>query len=488
MTDLVRKLFMRKGVRKLALFLGGALAFAVFAQWREFSYKELIVGFALSIFAVIIFGGERGIRWGFVLWVLTLALGYRTFALTKNLALHPSEILLWLLVTCIFAHRELVSQARLSFPLWLWLFMPFWVLGWWPFINGDMPWDKMLNEFRNFVLIIPLVIVAPVVLKHKRYWRYLLVAFFLTGSFIALVGGLEYWFPAFTRLFPDFVGKAAKPTITEEGFVRAQFAFWGSASATFVCVLALPMGIALARWWTNWWQRLLLAAGAILQVLGIYIGGYRSMWLILVIQTVIACLLRLRKQGVVLAILCVVISVGGYQLLPRTTERAMSGIEALRGQPTDTSATGRKVRAMSALETSIESPLGIGWSRAGWVHSDFLQVAVNLGVIAALIFVGGFLYTAFRLARRMLPKLRYGGSGDFDLAIFLSFIAVGGILGMEGVSVLPQTVLPVWFVWITAEVCLRQDAEASEVAHDLVLPYPYRFNPAPLASNLKPGA
>jgi hypothetical protein len=486
MIDRISRFVNPKKLLPPVLFLVGAVAFGIYSQDRELSYKELIVAFALSIFAVIIFGGQRGIRWGFVLWVLTLALGYRTFSLTKDLAIHPSEILLWLLVACICVQRELIFSARLSFPLWLWMLMPFWMLGWWPLINGGAPWDRMLNEFRNFVLIIPLMIVAPVVLQQRQYWRYLLLAFFCTGSFIALLGGLEYWFPGFVSLFPEFVGKAAKPTLTEEGFVRAQFAFWGSASATFICVLALPTGIVLATWWRGWWHKALLGAGAVLQLLGIYIGGYRSMWLLVVIQATVASVLRLKRQGAILAVLCIATAVGVYQFLPRTTERAISGIEALRGQPTDTSAAGRKIRALGAVETTLETPFGSGWSRAGWVHSDFLQVSVNLGVIAALIFFGGFVYTAMRLGRQMLPKLRYGDSGDFDLSLFLSFIAVGGILAMEGVSVLPQSILPVWFVWVLADVCLRQASESTESARDLItLPYSYRFRPAQLSANLK---
>jgi len=38
----------------------------------------------------------------------------------------------------------------------------------------------MLNEFRDFLVLVPLMIVASVVLKRERYWRYLLLAFFFT--------------------------------------------------------------------------------------------------------------------------------------------------------------------------------------------------------------------------------------------------------------------------------------------------------------------
>ena len=462
----------------------GALVFHYYIGRQGPSYKEVIIAFGALIVAVIVFGRELGVRYGFVLWVLTLILGYRTIAVTPELAIHPSEILLWLLLVCILAQRRLVSSARLRFPVWLWLFIPFWVLAWWPTITGGMPWDRMLNEFRNFLLLIPLIIVTAVVLKRERYWRYLLLAFFLASSGIALMGILEYWFPEVISFFPAFISNA-KPTITEEGFMRAQFSFWGGPPATFICVLALPAAIVLAQWWRRWSQRAAIVFGSILQILAVYIGGYRSIWLILVVQVLAACVLRLRKQGAIVAVLCLVISVGGYELIPRTTERAISGISALQGNPTDSSAAGRKNRALNAVESTVDAPFGSGWSSAGWVHSDFLQVAVNLGIIGGLIFFGGCLYTLLRLGRRFLPKLRNGQQGDLGLSLFLSFMAVVGILAMEGVTVLPQLVLPVWFVWALTEVWLRQTADVPDLNEAVAPMHPYPLIPVQVPSGLK---
>ncbi|MFS8084623.1 MAG: hypothetical protein ACMG6H_03270, partial [Acidobacteriota bacterium] len=107
-----------------------------------------------------------------------------------------------------------------------------------------------------------------------------------------------------------------------------------------------------------------------------------------------------------------------------------------------------------------------------WVHSDFLQVAVNLGVIGGLIFFAGCLYTLMRVARRLLPNLRNPRQGDLGLSLFLSFMAVVGLLAMEGVTVLPQLVLPVWFVWALTEVWLRQTADVPEVREVVVTPNP----------------
>jgi hypothetical protein len=473
-----------------ALFTSAAVTLVYhYYVWREgASYRELIVVCAALIGSVIVFGGERGIRSGFILWVLTLALGYRTIMWTPDLSIHPAEVILWLLVACICVQRRLAASARLTLPIWIWLLLPFWVLAWWPLIRGGVPWDSMLNEFRNFLLLIPLLIVAPVVLLRQNYWRYLLLAFFLTGSCIALMGILEYWFPEVTGYFPAFV-RDASPTITQEGFVRANFSFWGGPPATFICVLALPVAIVLATWWPRWPSRTAILGGVVLQILAIYIGGYRSIWLILIIQILITCVLRLKRQGAMVALLCLLFAVGGYELVPRTSERAWSGIAVLRGHPIDSSGRDRKNRAEGALNALIESPYGSGWSAAGWTHSDFLQVAVNLGVAGGLIFLGGYIFTLMRLGRRVLPLLRTKGEhGDLGLSLTLSFIAAGGLLAMEGVSVLPQLVLPVWFVWVLTEVWLRRSAEAPEWIEAVATPHSYQWANARLSASLKTNA
>jgi hypothetical protein len=98
------------------------------------------------------------------------------------------------------------------------------------------------------------------------------------------------------------------------------------------------------------------------------------------------------------------------------------------------------------------------------VHSDFIQVGANLGLLAGLIFFGGYLYTLARLLRRVLSEPRTDGQGDFGVSLLLAYISAGGILATQGVEVLPQLVLPVWFVWVLVEVWLQQPANAFEFA------------------------
>jgi hypothetical protein len=432
--------------------------------YQGLSYRDFLIGLGALMVAVIVFGGERGIRFGLVLWVLTLALGYRTIEWTPNLRIHPSEILIWLLFVCVFAQRQLRSATRFSLPWWLLFLIPFWALAWWPLIAGDAPWDKMLNEFRDFLLFIPVMIVVSVVLERQDYWRYLVLVFFVATSWIALMGVVEYWFPAIEKLFPAFI-HAAKPEATADGFMRAQFSFWGGSQATFLCVLALPGALFLATWWRGWLARAAILAAAVFQIMAIYIGGYRSIWLVLLIQVIAVCLLRVKKHGVAVAVLVLVVAAGGYQFIPNTNERLTTGLAALQGAPVDHSAQDRKYRALEAWNETVEAPFGGGWSSAGWVHSDFLQVAANLGIIAGLIFLGGYLYTLLRVVRQMPTWLKTTSQGELGLYVLLSFLGVGFLLAMQGVQVLPQMVLPVWLVWSMVEIWLRQNSSAKELSY-----------------------
>lgn len=481
----------RKNFLMLGALLIAAIAFGWYTAQTGFSYKEGIVGLSLLIGGFVAFGGEPGIRFGFVLWVFTLALGYRTIELTKDLRVHPSELLLWLLLISVFAQRTLMAKTRLSLPWWLWLFIPFWALAWWPLIAGDAPWERMLSEFRNFVLMIPLLVVASVVLTRPKIWNYLVGAFFLVGTWIALMGVIEYWFPEVAKMFPAFI-KDAKAESTADGFIRAQFSFWGSQTATFICALSLPLVTVLARWCRTQLQRILIVAAAAIQLVGIYIGGYRSIWLMILIMVLTALLFGVKRHGLALACLCLVVAVVGYQYVPNSRARVMSGLAAFQGVAVDHSTLDRKERALGAVDQVIASPFGSGWSSAGWVHSDFLQVAVNLGILAALIFAGGYLNTLFSIARRVLPVgSRQIADRDYlGFALFLQFIAVGGLLALQGVEVLPQLVLPVWFVWALVEVWLKQTPNSLVVEYARInndtLEYPEQLLAAATPVRLDP--
>jgi hypothetical protein len=454
-----------------------AIAMGLYGGYRGIDYRDVMLTGGGLIAALVVLGGEAGVQFGFVLWALSMAIGYRTIEYSKDLRIHPAEVLLWLLFGIILAHRRWIAESKLSLPIWVWLSIPFWMLGWWPLVVGDANWAAMFSEFKCFLMLIPLFIVAQIVLREKSIWRYVLTAFFIASTWVALMGVLEYWVPSVTKIFPAFIQNAT-PEPTADGFIRAQFSFWGNPNATFLCVLSFPFAVVLLRWWHKLALRLVVVTATVLQLVAIYIGGYRSLWLMVVIQMAAACMLGLRKRGLAVALLCIAVAAVGYQFIPKTEERMITTIAVLKGAPTDHSGQVRMDRAAAAIDDTLRSPFGGGWHSAGWVHSDFLQVAANLGIIPALIFVAGCLYTFWKLVVAVKTDARFahGEGGELGFSLLLAFIPVGGLLATQGVQVLPQLMLPVWLVWALVEVWLRQ----RNAAPDFTYAYAHaHFHPAP---------
>ncbi|HKR13087.1 MAG TPA: hypothetical protein VJT15_13590 [Pyrinomonadaceae bacterium] len=416
------------------------------------SYREVIVMLmvlaGLSAFAA----GNKGLRVGLVFLVLTFALGYRTIELTASLRVHPAEFVLWGLLALTLVQR---NRVTVWIPLWLIAFIPFWLWGWWPWLTGDFNWEPMFSEFKNFILLIPLFVLVGSVLGEKSGWRSVLLAFYLVGGWIAAMGIVEYVYPNARALFPTFMS-VSEPVQTGDGFQRARFSFWGSADAVYVCVLALPIAAAVWEWWSNSWKRAVNVAIVVVMLGGIYISGHRNAWLMVALQFL--AFAAIRKQYLLgIAVLLVFFSL--YQFAPNAAKaRFYSGTELLTGQPVATDSSGRKRwdRVTTSLNNTLTHPLGSGWTAAGWVHNDFLQVAENLGILAGALFLGAYAFTLGRLWRGVRIASLLREQRMLGIALLLSFTCAGIILATDANVVLPQLILPIWFVWVIAEIWLRQ--------------------------------
>lgn len=417
------------------------------------SYREVIVMLmvlaGLSAFAA---AGNKGLRVGLVFLVLTFALGYRTIELTRGLRVHPAEFVLWGLLALTMVQRNRVTPW---IPLWLIAFIPFWLWGWWPWLTGDFNWEPMFSEFKNFILLIPLYVLVGSVLGEKSGWRSVLLAFYLVGGWIAAMGIVEYVYPNARTLFPTFMS-VAEPVQTGDGFQRARFSFWGSADAVYVCVLALPIAAAVWEWWSNSWKRAVNVFVVAVMLGGIYISGHRNAWLMVALQFL--AFAAIRKQYLFgVAVLVVFFSL--YQFAPNAAkERFYSGTELLTGQPVAGDSSGKKrwYRVTTSVNNTLTYPLGSGWTAAGWVHNDFLQVAENLGVMAGALFLGAYAFTLLRLWRGVRIASLLREQQMLGVALLLSFTCAGIILATDANVVLPQLILPIWFVWVVVEIWLRQ--------------------------------
>jgi hypothetical protein len=419
------------------------------------SYREVIVVLVALIGVIAVLAGERGVRVGFILWVFTLGLGYRTVEVTSKLRIHPSEVLLWALLILLMIQWGILRRKKLEvrLPPWLTFFIPFWAWGWALGLLSGRSWDLIVHHFRGFLLLLPLFMVTAVLLKDRTNWRPVILSFYAVSTWIAVMGFAEYVFPGIRTLAPDFFGDVS-PTLTTEGFVRAEFSFFGGPTATFICVLAMPMAAILWHWWSSPLQRLFILFALGVQVVGIYIGGFRSAWLLLGLVFLLGMLLR---RGPILAGLTLLPTLAGYWLLPGAVQqRVYSMILALQGQPIDSSAAERWERTADALAKALQRPWGWGWAGTGWVHNDFLVVAAQLGLVAGLLFAGAYLMTLWRMWSRVRQYASDDERGILGFALLLSLVAVGGILGTHPIAVLPQLALPVWLMWVLAEIWMRQ--------------------------------
>jgi O-antigen ligase len=154
-----------------------------------------------------------------------------------------------------------------------------------------------------------------------------------------------------------------------------------------------------------------------------------------------------------------------YWLLPAPAQlRAYSLILALEGNPLDSSAVTRWERTADALAKALQRPWGWGWAGTGWVHNDFLVVAAQLGLVAGLLFAGAYLMTLWRMWSRVRQYAPDEERGILGFALLLSLVAVGGLLGTHPIAVLPQLALPVWLIWVLAEIWMRQQQAPHETA------------------------
>ncbi|MBC8509832.1 MAG: hypothetical protein ISR58_05845 [Anaerolineales bacterium] len=423
-----------------------------------FSFKTLIILFIVAEALAILWGGKRRPQIAIIAVILTVGLGYRTVQVTDYLRLHPAELLLWAAFIIIFITRTHSDRLRSFFwlPTWVSSFIPFWLIAWLPGFVAGRSVSLMLSEFKNFLVLIPLFFVAEAALKDEKVLRSAILAFFAVGVWIGCMGLLERFFPAVTSAIPGFAAAPSYGTATIEGFNRATFSFFGATVATFVLVLTIPMTHILWRWYPR--HRPLILFALLAQIAGVYIGGYRSMWLTLVIQSTLWVLMSFGPVPGAFGLLP--LSFAASLLLPQMVlDRMYTLVLVIQGQAIDSSSVMRIARLSDAWATVLRQPLGIGWAGIGWVHSDFIQIFANLGFIAGMLFIAAWIFTLLRLGRRFLALRSGGRSGALEVSLLLSMIGAGGILWSQGVQVLLQLILPVWVVWVLAEIWLRQSSE-----------------------------
>lgn len=434
----------------IPLILWLAWQIGIYAGRSGITYIEVISG-ALAIAGIIIMGkGQAGIRFGYFVWILTLALGYRTARVGDFLRLHPMVILISALCLMLIIYKlgEARGKTRIFIPRWLWVFILFVAWGFFMALLRGLNIELVLTILMSVGVIVPIVILTYHVVVTENDWARAILAFYAVGTFIAVLGLLEFFVPEIRNILPGFVAEVYLG-IDQFGFSRAAFSFFGSPVATFICGAALPFVIFLYPRATTAAARLALLSAAAAMAAAIYIGGYRSVWLTLGI--VFAAVFALRRDFIRLALLLVLLAVI-YFIVPQSgRDRFSSIISAAGGQFVDSSAAKRASRIEDTILTVIDNPIGIGLSGSGWAHSDLLQITAETGWLGGLVFSLWFLHSLYRLIRLFLRR-----RDPLDEALLGSMLVVMSILIFQTVMVLPQLSAPVWLIWALVEVRLER--------------------------------
>jgi hypothetical protein len=451
---MLEKLRLQLGLATLSV-IAIILAAAILIGWQigsvGFDYRILIIGLAMASSLVIMFN-QRGYAIGYLMWIAMFFVGYRTVPLFEGFKLHPLILFIFLLIPANAAFRgeKLTHHPQsIGLPIGLILFACFALWGLLLAIINQRPIGLSLYIFANFFIAVPIFFVTIKTIERANNWKVVLSVFYTICSLVAALGCIEYFFPTLRQFAPTGLFQGDASFVADGGFVRANFSFWGSPIATQLSLIAFPLLVPLFRWTNKRSRQLILVIQLMIMLLGIYIGGYRSMW----IYAVIGLSLCMASTGIVRSVVLAICVLPLLVFTPKEgTQRISSVVEFAQGTRIDGSMSERLVRYNYAIDVINQNPVGIGWSGSGWILNDFLQVGADAGIPAMLIFVIWFLFTVAQGTIVYFTSKRDPTLGALLICLTMCF----GILMTDGVAYLPQNICPIWFVWALTYLRTRQ--------------------------------
>jgi hypothetical protein len=213
-------------------------------------------------------------------------------------------LMVWGLLVLVLIERVTIQEnfGRMWAPWWVVAMMGFCIWGWAITVPASVMWEVQFVQFKVFVLVLPLFLLASAMLQTKGMWNRVIVSVLLAGVWVAGLGALEFFVPATGNYFKGLMVETA-PYIGEEGFLRAPFSFWGSPDAVYVSMVATPLIPAVWAMTSKKLPRVLLLIAGVVLLTGVYISGHRSAWILLLLLSGLWVFLR---KGAVWGILVVV--------------------------------------------------------------------------------------------------------------------------------------------------------------------------------------
>ncbi|TAH53219.1 MAG: hypothetical protein EYC68_03790 [Chloroflexota bacterium] len=443
-TGLGERLFDARRIRFLVIIISlfAAIALGAIVASGDFGFREFVIFLlAVGTVLVILIPSERMLTLAFGLLVLTLALGWRTIAFSSELVVHPSEVLAWLLFGLMLTRAVLYRETLpWKIPFWIPALLCFALLGALVAVTNAVRPDVIISEFKIFLALIPTYYVVKWFVTSPQRWERIANIGIGIGVYLAFLGMLDFFAPEVAQSLAG-EGGASIQIGSVQGFERIMFVLYGTPLAGAVILVLLGFTLRqlfrprLERRW-----RVLVFAAFLIQLFGIYITGYRGLYIAVAVLFILFAIVQRRGWLLVL---------GGLAMLPfLPVEFDYRVLSLVDEQYADTSQVKRLARASDALKLIQESPLfGHGLGSSGYVHSDFLQIGANLGIPALLVLLAGFASILLGLWRLAHGR---GWFAEYGAAMFAAIGAMLVPLAGEGMIVFIQVMMPIWFVLMMA--------------------------------------
>ncbi len=466
----------------LAWLVGGWVASARLNDLDMFRWGISTV-LALVVLGVLVWG-QRGLQVAFGIFILTFVLGYRTIHVSSALQIHPSEVLAWFLFLMIILRRAFAhEETRMDFPSLYVIWFLWGGLELMYALTQGRAFDAVLNEAKPFYLVLPVWVIVREFMTDKARWHRAMQMLVFTQFYISLLGVTEYFAPSLTnRLTPYFTPNTT--AVSFEGFVRASFSFWGTGLVAGNLLAAVPFCLALASHTQSRFERYFCLATVFLSLVGVYVSGYRAMWVAAVVVLVLYLGVKPSRGNVlgliiITASLALLFSYGSQEFTVRI-ERFLSLDPSLR----DSSAASREELLQYALDAINASPwIGSGWRAMGWSHNDYAQMAANLGLPAAALFFGLILWPVVKLWL-WSQKLSDSEWGNWQRAAMASLVGYLIIMGSGSLLFVLSMVSQFWFIVAAGPLLISMPFESSNVIENI--PSPPRYAPSELLAGKVP--
>ena len=382
-----------------------------------------------------------------IILTIGLIIGYRTFEPIMGFKLHPVEVLLYATVIRIIVSRLKPVSHLPKIILFLGLVFPLFFIV--DSVTGYKP--SVLVNFKNaFILIVVFFVIRYTIVDNKILTKFC-TAYLVSSTLIATIGIMEFNFPDFVSSIFGFDPNNNYRDTGSILFSRLAFLYWGSHLAGNLIPPVFPILIFLKS--KNHFivqNNILLIIFTLLNLFAVYLSGNRISWLMLTIF-LLATLIYFKSSIIphLKTYTLLITSAFVIYVYSQPVEgRYLSTFKALTGnidKEYDSSGQSRIERALTAINSITNNPIGSGWGSQGWVHSDVLQLAADLGVITGFLFFISPVLLLIRFYKLYSSVLNHYKTRFFLCMLLLIYVIVS--FSLNGNILKVQTGMPLFLIW-----------------------------------------